>query len=192
MKKFLLAVCLVSLLSSVSFAAVSDDIYVRQDVFDAKMEALFLRLHSEIANLGNKIDGDIKALNEKIDGVNKSLSEKIDGVSKSLTEKIDGVSKSLTEKIDGVNKSLTEKIDGVNNTLSGRIDSLDSRISDLRNGFYLVSVLFGILLGLPYYNRWQEERREKRKAAFTPSFTLEDVKKLIEENNIKIGVAPQI
>ena len=168
LKKLLLAVLMMCLLSSVSFAEVSEDknVYVRQDVFDAKMEALFLRLDAKMDNLG----GEIKALSEKIDGVNKSLSE----------------------KIDGVNKSLSEKIDGVNNTLSGRIDGLDSRISDLRNGFYLVSVLFGILLGLPYYNKWQEERKEAKRQAFTPSFTLEDIKKLIEENNVRMGLKPQI
>ncbi|MBR0074260.1 MAG: hypothetical protein IJP96_00715, partial [Synergistaceae bacterium] len=72
--------------SSVSYGAVSQDIYVRQDVFDAKMEALFERFH-----------GEIKALSEKIDGVEKTLSEKIDGVDKTLSRRIDGLEKRIED-----------------------------------------------------------------------------------------------
>ena len=60
MKKIILTLCFVLLLCSCSYGAASDDIDVRQDVFDAKMEAQFNKLHGEIAELR----GDIKTLSE--------------------------------------------------------------------------------------------------------------------------------
>ena len=191
MKKIFVTMIFILLMQSVSLGATSvqsEDmsVYVRQDVFDAKMEALFNRLHSELVEFRSEIKtemseirGDIKALSEKIDGVNKSLNEKIDGVNKSLTEKIDGVNKSLSEKIDGVEAKLSARIDGIDK----RIDELDKRIDDLRNGFYVGIVVFGTLLGLPIFNKLYSERKAQKEKS---SFTLEDVKRLIEENNIML------
>ncbi|MBQ3647119.1 MAG: hypothetical protein IJM82_09350 [Synergistaceae bacterium] len=86
MKKIFSGLLFIFIFSSVSYGAVSQDIYVRQDVFDAKMEALFERFH-----------GEIKALSEKIDGVEKTLSEKIDGVDKTLSRRIDGLEKRIED-----------------------------------------------------------------------------------------------
>ena len=77
MRKFLTAIFLLLILSSVSFAAASDDVnasvYVRQDVFDAKMETLFLRLHGEIENLESKMAGNFRELSARIDGIEKRM-----------------------------------------------------------------------------------------------------------------------
>ena len=139
-----------------SYGAVSEDmgVYVRQDVFDAKMEALFNRLH-----------GDIQALSERMEGNFAKLSE----------------------RIDGVNASLSGRIDGVNTSLSGRIDSLDKRIDDLRNGIYLWLAAVGIVIAWP---KVSEKFQNWRKSQ--PSVTLEDVRRLIEENNAKLQGKPQI
>ena len=146
MKKILIV--LMFLLSSVSasYAASEDmNVYVRQDVFEAKMETLFLRLHAEIENLGNRIDGNIKELSARIDGLDK---------------RIDG----LDKRIDGLDK---------------RIDGLDKRIDDTHNFLYYLLVLLGAMLLMPTINRWWESREEKKR--FEPSFTLDDVKRLIAE-----------
>ena len=120
-----------------SYGAVSDDVYVRKDVFDAKMEALFNRLHAEIG----EVRGDIKALSERID-----------------------------RNFD---------------TLSARIDGLDKRMDNQQNYLYLVLVIMGIIVTLPTVQKmlqgWQEQKDSRR--TFT---TLEDVRRLIEENNVKV------
>ena len=132
MKKFLSAMMLILVLSSVSFGAVSEDmnVYVRQDVFDAKMEALFERmdknfveLKSMIKSTENELKGDIKAL-------------------------------------------------------SARIDGLEQRIGDVHNFLYWLIVLFGIILVLPFVNKLWDKLWESRRV---PSFTLDDVKRLIAE-----------
>ena len=202
MKKFFAAIFLLLILSSVSYAAASEDIkvqdvYVRQDVFDAKMEALFLRLHSEIENLGNKINGRIDSLSAEMSGNLKELSARIDSNYKELSVRIDGVEK----RIDGVEN----RIDGVEN----RIDDVGKRIDTTNTFFYYLLVMLGIIIGLPYVNKWLEGRSIKNQQPSTtqsqapittpliiqspitqPSVTIEDVKRLIAE--AKLGGVPQV
>lgn len=161
MRRLLFAVLLVCVMSAGAFAASEDmSIYVRQDVFDAKMETLFLRLHGEIENLGTRLEGKIDALSEKIDGVDKKLSEKIDGVDKKLSARMDGLDK--------------------------RIDGVDKRIDDTHTYIYWILVLLGAILIMPFVNKFWEFRKEQR----TPTVTLEEVQRLIEkaisENNMRV------
>ena len=149
MKKIIVALLLLTM-SSACYGAASDDVYVRKDVFDAKMEAMFNRLHAEIG----EVRGDIKALSERIDGVNASLSG---------------------------------RIDGLNASLSGRIDGLDKRIDDLRNGIYLWLVAIGLFVSWPKLKELVQKWGKS-----TPSITLEDVRRLIEENNARTAGKAQV
>ena len=144
MRKIFLTIVIILttlVLSSVSFGAVSEDmnVYVRQDVFDAKMEALFERmdknfveLKSMIKSTENELKGDIKALSALIDG-------------------------------------------------------LEQRIGDVHNFLYWLIVLFGIILVLPFVNKLWDKLWESRNV---PSFTLDDVKRLIAE--AQLNTKPQV
>ena len=134
MKKFLFAVALIFLISSVSFAA-SEDVYLRKDVFDAKMETLFERI--------DRLDSKIDSLNEKVDRNFMVLNDKIDKNFVVLNDKIDRNFATLDNKITVVANNANE------------------RISDLRNGFYLSITFFAFVVGLPIYNKWKEERKSK-------------------------------
>ena len=101
-----------------------------------------------------------------------SLEVKMNDLSKSVGE--------LSERIVAVNNSLSERINGVNTSLSGRIDSLDKRIDDLRNGIYLWLVAIGLIIAWP---KLLDKLHSWGKSA--PSVTLEDVKRLIEEQIAK-------
>ena len=67
MKKILTALLLVFVLESVSFAASSNDVYVRQDVFDAKMDLLFTKIDALETKMDAKFDALESRLNAKID-----------------------------------------------------------------------------------------------------------------------------
>ena len=197
MRRICGALMVVLLSVSVSYGAVSEDmsVYLRKDVFDAKMDAFM----SEIRLMNEQLRGEIRALNAKIEGVESSLSAKIDGVDAKLSGRIDGVESSLNAKINGVEASLNTRIDGVDSKLSGRIDGLDARMSDLRNGLYLglvlfgtVIALFGVVIGLPFFNKWREERQKEKEEQRRPSFTLDDVRRLIEENNAELRRSLQV
>ena len=205
-----------------SYGAVSDDVYVRKDVFEVYMQNINSKfdiimeelkeqrktmneISDKLTVLSGRIDSVNASLSERISGVNASLSERIDGLNASLSERIDGLNASLSERIDGLNASLSgridgldKRIDGVNASLSGRIDGLDKRIDevnaslsgridDLRNGIYLWLVAIGLIVS------WPKAKEVAQKwGRVTPSITLDDVRRLIEENNAKLAGKPQV
>ena len=149
------------------YGAVSDDVYLRRDVFEAKMDAFM----SEIRFMNEQLRGEIREVNAKIDTVEKNLNARIDSVEKNLNARIDSVEKNLNARIDGVEKHLNARIDGV-----------DARVDDLRNDIYLGLVILGIVVSWP---KLKEAAQKWGKS--TPSITLEDVKRLIEENNARMS-----
>ena len=82
MKKIIILIMLLLMMSSESFGAVSDDVYVRKDVFDAKMEAMFNRLHGDIQALSERMDGNFAALSRRMDGLDKRM----DGLDKRMDD----------------------------------------------------------------------------------------------------------
>ena len=114
MKKILSAMLLILIFSSVSYGAVSQDIYVRQDVFDAKMEALFSRLHGELLEFKNEIRSEISGLKTEI------------------------------AEIKGDIKTLSERVDGNFVTLSRQNEALGKRIDDTHNYLYWILVFLAL------------------------------------------------
>ena len=87
MKKMFLAVMIVCMMCSGSYAVSQDmSVYVRQDVFDAKMETLLTRL-----------EGKINALSERIDGLEKRIDARIDGLEKRMNDGFNGLSKRIDD-----------------------------------------------------------------------------------------------
>lgn len=156
----LILMCLLFTFSGVAAAEDAADIYVRKDVYQSDMK-----------NINEKLDSILSELRIQREDINKLTQSVI-----VLSERIDNVNKSLNDKIDAVDKRLGEKIDGVDKKLSARMD-------DLRNGLYLVLTLIVAIISLPFVRNWYEERAKQKTEARNPLFTLDDVKRLIEENN---------
>jgi len=76
--------------------------------------------------------------------------------------------RNINEKLDNVIKNV--------NTLDVRDEISSDRVVDIRNILYII--LF-IVIVMPLVIGWHTERPKQN----TPSFTLDDVKRLIEENN---------
>ena len=148
-----IAVIVLSLLTgTASYGAVSEDVYVRKDVFEVYMQNINANQERILQRL-DKLDDGIHALNQTV----ANLSGRVDG---------------LDKRIDGLDK---------------RIDSLDKRIDDLRNGIYLWLVAIGLIVA------WPKAREMFRKwGTSAPSITLEDVRRLIEENNAEIRKSFQV
>ena len=70
MRKTIMAALLLMLIANSCYGAVSEDIYVRKDVFDAKMEAFM----AEIRLMNEQLRGEIRELSSRIDGVEKRMS----------------------------------------------------------------------------------------------------------------------
>lgn len=156
MKKFLLAFLIIITFCSCSYGAVSDDIYVRKDLFEAEM----------------------KNINSKLDRIEKKLDTLTEAVTK-LTERVIVLEErvnSLEKRIEDVNTSLSGRIDGVEARMGDLRDDVKVRIGDLNNSIYLWLIILGLLVALPFFQKWWTEHREAKRN----SLTIEDVEKLFE------------
>ena len=164
MKKFITTLLFILAISSTSLGAVSDDmsLYVRKDVYEAHQQSINSKL--------DMILEQQKAFREEVRGEMKDFREELKAQRKDINELAKSVS------------VLSERIDRNFETLSGRIDGLNSRMGDQQNYLYLVLVLLGIIVALPSVQKILQNRAERK-----PSFTLDDVRRLIEENNAKMS-----
>lgn len=153
-KVYVLVMIQVLAFGTACYGAVSDDLYVRRDVFEVYMQNINANMERILQRL-DRIDEGLNALSQTV----ANLSARVDG----LDKRIDG----LDKRIDGLDK---------------RIDSVDKRIDDLRNGIYLWLVAIGLFVSWP---KVKESAQKWVKPA--PSITLEDVKRLIEENNARMS-----
>ena len=160
MKKFLLLILMLMIFSGQAHGAISEDNYVRKDVFDAKMEAFM----SEIRIMNMELRRDI----------DKQFSEIKSDMDKQFGEVRSDI------------KALNEKVDGNFATLSVRIDATEKQIDYSHNFLYLIMVLLGALIAMPFFQEWREERKENRNSLFT----LEEVKalkRLLEMNSAQFA-----
>ena len=157
MRRVIAVIALCLLTGTACYGAVSEDVYLRKDVFEVYMQ-----------NINSKFDiimEELKAQRKDINDLTKAVS----GLSERVT--------ALSERIEGVNATLSGRIDG----LDKRIDGIDKRIDDLRNGIYLWLVGIGLVVAIIALPIVQDLLKRWMKSA--PSITLEDVRRLIEENN---------
>ena len=145
MRKFVIPAVFVLLMCNVCWGAVSEDmsIYLRKDVFDAKMESFMKEMR-----------GEFQVMNAKLEA--------------------------LSRRVDDNYHNLEQRIDN-------NYHSLDTRISDVRNDVYLGLVILGIIVSLPVAQKMLSSREVKRQM-----ITLEDVKRLIEENNAELRKSLQV
>lgn len=171
MKKFILTLTIILIFTASAFAASSDDIYVRKDVFDVHLQNINSKLELILTELQAQ-KNEMKSMRNDINELSKNVSV--------LSERIDRNFDTLSERIEGINSSLSNRIEGVNASLSARIDGLDNRVSDLRNDIYFGLVILGIIVGLPNIQKLFQWREANRREAHKPAFTLEDVERLID------------
>ena len=211
-----------------SYGAVSDDIYVRKDVFEAYMQrvddklnmilglireqreeqkAQISELKDETKRVREEQKAQISELKDEIKGIREEqkaqvaeLKNEINVVREEqkvqiteIKEEIKGIreeQKSQRKDIEDLTRGIavmSERVDRNFDTLSSRIDGLDSRLGDLRNDIYLGLVILGIIVGLPAVQKIFQSLAERK-----PSITIEDVKRLIEENNMKLSGKTQV
>ena len=215
MKKITTTILAVLLMSGVSYGAVSDDIYVRKDVYEAQMQGMNTKLdmileemrvqREEMKMQVKELREEMKAQREEHKAQMKELKDEMNGIREELKahvkesqEEHKAIRNDIAE-LTRVVSVLSTRVDGLDarmgdtrSNLEGRMSDLqravDGRIGDLRNDIYLGLVILGIVVGLPAVQKalqkW-EEKKAARNASQLP-FTLDDVRRLIEENNAKL------
>ena len=234
MKKITITLMTLLLMSSVSYGAVSEDIYVRKDVYEVQMQGMNTKLDmilEQMKGLKNEMNGireevkvQVKELKDEMNGIRedvkvqvKELKNEMNGIREEVKVQV----KELKDEMNGIREEVkahvkesqeehkairndiaeltrvvsvlsTRVVGDTRSNLEGRMSDLqravDGRIGDLRNDIYLGLVILGIVVGLPAVQKalqkW-EEKKAARNASQLP-FTLDDVRRLIEENNAKM------
>ena len=100
MRKIFVMIFLLLILSSASYGATSEDssVYVRQDVFDAKMEAFMAEIRGEFQVINAKLE----ALNKRLDDFQASTSSRFDDLQASTSNRFDDLQASTAGRIDDV------------------------------------------------------------------------------------------
>ena len=192
MKKITTMLLVLLLISGVSYGAVSDDVYVRRDVYEAHMQGMNAKLDM-ILEQQKELREEMKESREEHKAIRNEIAE-LTRVVSVQSARMDGVDARMGDMRSGIEG----RIGDLQNTVEGRIGDLqntvEGRVGDLRNDIYLGLVILGIVVGLPAVQK-ALEKREERKAARRASqmpFTLDDVRRLIEENNVKVLGKPQV
>ena len=83
--------------------------------------------------------------------------------------------KEMQEELKAQRRDLNEVARTIS-ILSTRVDGLEARMGDMRYNIYLGLVILGIVVGLPAVQKMLQNR-----ASHQPSITIEDVRRLIQE-----------
>ena len=176
-RKIFFAAILIFLSASISFGAVSDDheIYLRRDVFEAKMDAFMAEIRLMNEQLYNKLHGEIEDVRKEVNDVRNELIK----TRAELSERINV----LSGRIDALNG----RIDALN----GRIDGLEYKIDVLETVVYwglgLLTLAITLAGVVPVLAKLFKDLR-------TPSITFDDIRRFIEENypNMSINGQTQV
>ena len=158
MKKIFAMLILILLMSSVTYGAETEDIYVRKDVFEARMDRMEALIEKAVM--------EMKAENEK-------FRNEIRG---EISVFKDEIGTKLQNVLDEINNLKTEI-----RVLEIRVSELDHRISIIETIVYWIFAIVSVMLASLALTPIVKEFRR-------PQITLEDVKKLIEENNARLQV----
>lgn len=129
---------------------------------------LILILLTSVASYG-AISGDMSEYVRK---------DVFDAKMEAFMKEMHGEFQVMSAKLEALSRRVDDNYQKMNERIDSTYHSLDSRIGDLRNDIYLGLVILGIVVGVPSVQKWYERLKQSR-----PSVTLEDVKRLIEENN---------
>ncbi|MBQ6972621.1 MAG: hypothetical protein IJP86_09750 [Synergistaceae bacterium] len=189
---------LVLVFGTAGYGAVSDDVYVRKDVFEAYMhrvddkldmilglireqreehKAQITELKDEIKGIREENKAQITELKDEIKAIREENKAQITELREELKDEIKGIRDEQTAQRKDIN-ALSNRV----SELTGRIEGLDARLGDLRNDIYLGLVILGIIVGLPAVQKIFQSIADRK-----PSLTIEDVRRLIEENNMKLS-----
>lgn len=98
MKKFILVLILALTLAASASAASSDDVYLRRDVFEAKMDAFMAEIKLMNQNMRSELKQDINELTKAV----AVLSERNDRNFETLSARIDGTNTRIDDLRNGI------------------------------------------------------------------------------------------
>ena len=165
MQKFFFSLVLVFTFSFGAFGASSDDVYMRQDVLKERDRALIAEIRAMNMELRRDFEKEFARFEKEFARIDRQF-----------------------EQIRGEIKELSTKVNIMDSNLNKRIDNLDSsvnkRIDDTHNFFYLIIVMLGFIIAIPFVQKWLDKQKlktEQIQEKSIPQITPDYIKKLINE-----------
>ena len=143
MKKVFLALVLVILLSGSALGVSSDDVYLRKDVFDAKMDAFMSEIRLMNEQMRREMQEMKAELHQEIQSVKTELHEEIQSVKTELHEEIQSVKTELHEEIQAVSTRVAK--------LETRVDSMDKSLDRSISILTLIVTFVGVIVGFAIF-----------------------------------------
>ena len=166
MRRIILAIVFLIVMNVSAFGATSDDVYLRRDVFDAKMDAFMATMRLENQNMLIQIR---KELDERFAKVDEKFA-----------------------KVDARLAKMDERLGNLENRVTGleqQVGFLGERTEDTRAYVTLVLTLLGVLVALlaaivafPFVQKffqWRESLKVKQHEPLFTSDELAALKRLI-------------
>lgn len=169
MRKFLLAFLVTLLSVSVSYGAVSEDmsLYVRKDVFEARMDKLdakMTQLHDDIQILTS----EIRVINTKLEALDKRMMDNETHTS---------------NRIDDLKHTIDNRIDDLKQTTNNRLDDLKTVIYW---GLSIIGLLVAFAIFAPSFGEFLKNLRK-------PSISVDEIQQLVERLiDTRLTARPQV
>ena len=158
MKKFLIALLITVAVSTSALGATSNDVYLRQDIFEAKMDAFM---------------AEIKLMNEQ---TRTELRKEIQDTKSELRKEIQDTKSELNAKIQA-NATAIQELKADIQATNSRIDVTNTRLDDLYTMVYWGLALMAIIIT---FAALAPSLLQVVKGLFQPRFTLEDIERIID------------
>ncbi|MBQ2615267.1 MAG: hypothetical protein IJF90_00225 [Synergistaceae bacterium] len=151
-------------------------------------------LKDEMNGIREEVKVQVKELKDEMSGIREEMKahvkesqEEHKAIRNDIAE-LTRVVSVLSARVDGLDARMGDMRSNLEGRMSDLHSTIEGRVGDLRNDIYLGLVILGIVVGLPAVQKalqkW-EEKKAARNASQLP-FTLDDVRRLIEENNAKL------
>ena len=135
---------------------------------------VILMLTSTVCYAATSEDMSVYVRKDVFEAHMRRIEDKLDMILEKQKEMQEEL-KSQKQEINGLRQDMNELARAIS-ILSTRVDGLEARMGDLRNDIYLGLVILGIVVGLPAVQKMLQNR-----ASHQPSITIEDVRRLIQE-----------
>ena len=185
MRKIIFACVFAMLMCPSVFAATSDDVYLRRDVFDAKMDSFMAEMRLMFEQNRREIE---QKFDKRISEVEQKLDKRISEVEQKLDKRIGEVEQKFDKRIDELDK----KIDSVQTELKLEIQDLRSdikvineRTESTKTSVYWILAALSVIVATPHMQKflqWHEiNQQHERESLFTKA-EVEALRRLLAMN----------
>ena len=161
MRKIIFACVFAILICSSVFAATSDDVYLRRDVFDAKMDSFM----SEMRLMQNRRE------------IEQKFEQRIGEVEQKFEQRIGEVEQKFDKRFEK-NDQRFDKIEEQIGALREQFAEMKGQNSAIQTSVYWILAALAVIVATPYMQKFLQWHETKRKHEHEPLLTNDELQAL--------------